>query len=58
MLLRSFIVSISAALCLIAAPGALAQTDYPTKPIRLIVGFAPGGAADVLARTIDRKSVV
>ena len=55
MLLRSFIVSISAALCLIAAPGALAQTDYPTKPIRLIVGFAAGGISDVLARALAVK---
>jgi len=29
-----------------------AQSDYPNKPIRLIVGFAAGGISDVLARAI------
>ena len=41
------------------AAGALAQPEtaerYPTKPIRLIVGFAPGGGTDSAARTISVK---
>lgn len=31
---------------------AVAQSTYPTRPIRLLVGFAPGGSADNVARVI------
>ena len=34
----------------LAAGGALAQDKYPSKPIRLIVSFPPGGPLDVMAR--------
>jgi tripartite-type tricarboxylate transporter receptor subunit TctC len=38
------------ALAAVAAPAALAQSDFPNKPLRIIVPFPPGGASDQLAR--------
>src|SRR5688500_19366663 len=35
--------------------GVAAAQEYPAKPIRLLVGFTPGGAADTSARVITRK---
>ena len=36
----------------IAGPPVLAQADYPRQPIKIVVGFAPGGSPDLLARLI------
>src|SRR4051812_44711962 len=41
--------------CLYSPLPALAQPAWPTKPIRVIVGFAPSGGTDVAARTLSQK---
>ena len=38
---------------LLAAAPALAQSNYPDRPIRLIIAFVPGGATDTLARQLN-----
>ena len=37
------------------APGALAQAPFPSRPITMIVGFAPGGGTDIASRIIAKK---
>jgi len=43
---------LAAALTLAAVSGAFAQGDWPSRPVKLIVNFPPGGPLDVLARSV------
>jgi len=54
MLRARFAAAAAAALALLVAATAAAQT-YPTKPVRLIVTYPPGGSSDLMGRVLGQK---
>jgi tripartite-type tricarboxylate transporter receptor subunit TctC len=44
--------ALGAAAFVLVLPAAWAQGDYPTKPIRIVVTFPPGGSADAVVRML------
>jgi tripartite-type tricarboxylate transporter receptor subunit TctC len=54
---RSWLAGLTAFGVLAAMPASpvFAQSDYPNRPVRLVVGFAPGGSNDIVARLLAEK---
>lgn len=46
---------LSVLFCLIGSFSATAQTDFPNKPVKIVVPFPPGGGTDIIARMIGAK---
>src|SRR5262249_6194563 len=50
---RAFV--LSAAVTPLLKRTSLAQAGFPARPIRIVIGFPPGGGIDILARLIGPK---
>jgi hypothetical protein len=47
--------TMAAGLSIVLLPAAATAQDFPTKPIKLIVPFPPGGPNDIIARVIGQR---
>jgi len=52
---RTAICLIAIGISAIASIGSAAAADYPTRPVKWIVGYPPGGATDIIARLIGQR---
>ena len=58
MVKRMNLIGFAASMAMLGAAGAASAQDaagYPSRAIRYIVGYTPGGTADMLARAVGQK---
>ncbi len=52
---RTAICLIAIGISAIASIGSASALDYPTRPVKWVVGYPPGGATDIIARLIGQR---
>ncbi len=53
--MKTFSIALATLACIALQVSALAQSTYPTKPVRIISIFAPGGGNDVICRLVAQQ---
>src|SRR5262249_14895570 len=53
--MKRLCVLLLSAFCLVLSGAAMAQDKYPSKPVRVVLPYAPGGATDIITRVVGEQ---